>query len=159
VGTERLRVATYRERLDGVRTVRELLDLGRELHTFERAGGHVAALAQLLAGAQAHPRLAPAAAAGLALWTDEIEKVLERVVGGTPLGGLVDVAGLAKAISAAFVGLQLYEGVDVAGADAAFGALEQLAALVAALDELGPVAGRAVRSHLRRTGVTPPPRG
>jgi AcrR family transcriptional regulator len=153
------RVATYRERLDGVRTVRELLDLGRELHTTERAGGHVAALAQLLAGAQAHPRLAPAAAAGLALWTDEIEKVLKRVLGGTPLGGLVDVAGLAKAISAAFVGLQLYEGVDVAGAAAAFGALEQLAALVAVLDELGPVAGRAVRSHLRRTGVTPPPRG
>lgn len=152
------RVATYRERLDRVRTVRELLDLGRELHATERAGGHVAALAQLLAGAQAHPPLAPAAAAGLALWTDEIEKVLKRVLGGTPLGGLVDVAGLAKAISAAFVGLQLYEGVDVAGADAAFGALEQLAALVAAVDELGPVAGRAVRSHLRRTGVTPPRR-
>jgi AcrR family transcriptional regulator len=153
------RVAAYRERLDGVRTVRELLDLGRELHTAERAGGHVAALAQLLAGAQAHPRLAPATAAGLALWTDEIEKVLRRVLGGTPLTGLVDVAGLAKAISAAFVGLELYEGVDAAGADAAFGALEQLAGLVAALDELGPVAERAVRSRLRRTGVTPPSTG
>jgi AcrR family transcriptional regulator len=150
------RVAAHRERLDEVRNIRELLDLSRELRAGERAGGHVAALAQLLAGAQTHQRLATATAAGLALWTDEIEKVLLRVLGETPLAGLVDIAGLAKAVSAAFVGLQLYEGVDVAGADAAFGALEQLVGLVAAFDELGPVTARTIRSRLRRTAAPAP---
>jgi AcrR family transcriptional regulator len=143
------RVAAHRERLDAVSTLGELLDLARDLHARERGEGHVAALAQLLAGAQAQPRLAAPTAAGLALWIDEIESVLLRVLAGSPLAELVDVAGLARVVSAAFVGLELYEGVDAAGAERAFGALEQLASLVAVLDDLGPLGRRAVRGRLR----------
>ncbi len=40
---------------------------------------------------------------------------------------------------------------DPEGAERAFEALEQLAALAGVLDELGPVARRAVRHRLRRT--------
>jgi AcrR family transcriptional regulator len=143
------RVAAYRERLDAVGSVRELLALVRELRVEERAGGHVAALAQLLAGAQTRPGLAPAVAAGLALWTTEVERVLDRVLGGGPLAEVVDVGGLATAVAAAFVGLQLYDGADPAAAERAFGALDRLGALVTALDDLGPVAGRVVRARLR----------
>ncbi|TDD23855.1 TetR family transcriptional regulator [Nonomuraea diastatica] len=131
------RVAVHRERLNAVRTLGELLALGRDLHAAERDGGHVAVLAQLLAGAQTQPRLAPATAAGLALWTEEIERVLGRVLAGSLLSGLVDVAGLAKAASAAFVGLELFEGVDPGGAEHAFATLDQIADLVTALEELG----------------------
>ncbi|TDD00209.1 TetR/AcrR family transcriptional regulator [Nonomuraea deserti] len=131
------RVAVYRDRLNDVRTLGELLALGRDLHAAERDGGHVAVLAQLLAGAQTQPRLAPATAAGLALWTGEIEQVLGRVLAGSLLAELVDVAGLAKAVSAAFVGLELFEGVDPAGAEHAFAALDHIADLVTALEELG----------------------
>lgn len=144
------RVAVYRERLGRVRTLAELLELAHDLHAAERDGGHVAVLGQLLAGAQTQPRLAPATAAGLALWTDEIEKVLGRVLSGNPIAELIDVDGLAKAVSAAFVGLELYEGVDPDGATRAFAALEQLAGLVAVLDDLGPIAQRAVRAALAR---------
>jgi hypothetical protein len=77
--------------------------------------------------------------------------VLGRILAGTPLAEFVDVAGLAKAASAAFIGLELFEGVDHAGAERAFAALDQLAGLVAALEELGPVAQHAVRSRLRRS--------
>ncbi|MGZ2359100.1 TetR/AcrR family transcriptional regulator [Streptomyces sp. 372A] len=146
------RLATYRERLDGVRSLGELLAVARELNASERAGGHVAVLGQLLAGGQTQPRLAAATAAGLTLWTDEIERVLARVLAGTPLAEFVDVTGLAKAASAAFVGLELYEGVDPSGAERALASLDQLAALAAALEGLGPVAQRAVRSRLRRSG-------
>jgi AcrR family transcriptional regulator len=147
------RVAVYRDRLNRVRTLGELLELARELHAAERDGGHVAVLGQLLAGAQTQPRLAPATAAGLALWTEEIERVLGRVLADSPLSEFVDVAGLAKAVSAAFIGLELFEGVDPAGAGHALAALDQLAGLVAALEELGPVAQRAVRSRLRRSAA------
>ncbi|WP_330453060.1 MULTISPECIES: TetR/AcrR family transcriptional regulator [unclassified Streptomyces] len=146
------RLATYRERLDGVRSLGELLAVARELNASERAGGHVAVLGQLLAGGQTQPRLAAATAAGLTLWTDEIERVLARVLADTPLSEFVDVGGLAKAASAAFVGLELYEGVDPDGAERALAALDQLAELAAALEGLGPVAQRAVRSRLRRSG-------
>jgi AcrR family transcriptional regulator len=148
-GTEQ-RVARYRERLDRIGTLGELLAFGREMHEEEKAAGHVAVLGQLLAGAQAHPRLAPATAAGLDLWIAEIERVLKRVLATTPLGEFADAAGLARAVSASFVGIELYEGVDAAGAGAALGALDQLASLVAALDAVGPVAQRAVRHALRR---------
>ncbi|MBB1245430.1 TetR/AcrR family transcriptional regulator [Streptomyces durbertensis] len=145
------RVALYRDRFARVTTLAELLDLGRELHARERTEGHVAVLAQLLAGAQTQPRLVRATAGGLESWITELEAVLGRVLAQTPLAELLDVPGLAKALAASFVGLELYEGVDAEGAAEAFGALEQLAALAAALDELGPVAQRAVRARLRRT--------
>ncbi|MFE7118651.1 TetR/AcrR family transcriptional regulator [Streptomyces sp. NPDC057654] len=146
----RQRVDLYRDRLAEVTTLGGLLGLARELHAEERAGGHLAVLAQMLAGAQTHERLAPATAAGLDLWVAEIEQVLGRVLAGTPLAEFVDVYGLARAVAASFVGLELYEGVDADGAKQALRALEQLAALVGALEELGPVTQRAVRSHLRR---------
>ncbi|MFF6785423.1 TetR family transcriptional regulator [Streptomyces sp. NPDC012510] len=145
------RVARHRERLATIGSLAELLAFGREMHAEERAEGHVAVLGQLLAGAQTHARLVPATAAGLDLWITEIEGVLRRVLAASPLGEYADAAGLARAVAASFVGLELYEGVDPDGAEAALGALEQLAALAAALDGLGPVAQRAVRHHLRRT--------
>ncbi|MEU0254453.1 TetR/AcrR family transcriptional regulator [Streptomyces sp. NPDC006184] len=145
-------VAGYRERLAGVSSLSELLTLGREIHERERAGGHVALLGQLLAGAPTHPALGPATADGLRLWITEIERVLTRLLAPTPLGEFVDPAGLARAVAASFVGIELYEGVDDQGAHAALGALEQLGALVAALEDLGPVAQRAVRHRLRRSG-------
>ncbi|MFE9095295.1 TetR/AcrR family transcriptional regulator [Streptomyces sp. NPDC007264] len=148
-GTEQ-RVARYRDRLDRIGSLAELLAFGREMHEEEKAAGQVAVLGQLLAGAQTHPRLASAAAAGIELWIAEIEQVLVRALAATPLAGFADAGGLARAVSASFVGIELYEGVDAQGARSALGALDQLASLVTALDDLGPVAGRAVRHALRR---------
>ncbi|RPF36325.1 TetR/AcrR family transcriptional regulator [Streptomyces sp. TLI_185] len=145
-------VARYRERFAAVTSLSELLAVGREMHEAERAGGHVALLGQLLAGAQTHATLGPATAAGLDLWIVEIEQVLGRVLADTPLGEFADPVGLARAVAAAFVGIELYEGVDAVGASAALDALEQLGAVVAVLEELGPVAQRAVRHRLRRVG-------
>ncbi|MCF3144332.1 TetR/AcrR family transcriptional regulator [Streptomyces platensis] len=144
-------VARYRERLARVDSLGELLELGRVLHAEERAGGQVAVLAQLLAGSQTQPRLAAATAAGLTLWIDELEQVLARVLTGTPIAAFVDVPGLSRALAASFVGLELYEGVDQEGAMAALDALEQLSGLLGVLEDLGPVAQRAVRARLRRS--------
>ncbi|MFD4576572.1 TetR/AcrR family transcriptional regulator [Streptomyces sp. NPDC058417] len=143
-------VSRYRDRFATVTSLSGLLALRREIHEQERAAGHVARLGQLLAGAQTHATLGPATAAGLDLWITEIERVLERVLADTPFGEFADPPGLARAVAASFVGIELYEGVDAAGATAALEALEQLGLLVGALEELGPVAQRAVRQYLRR---------
>jgi AcrR family transcriptional regulator len=149
-GAERS-VARYRDRFAAVASLSELLSVGREIHEQERAGGHVALLGQLLAGAQTHATLGPATMAGLELWIAEIEQVLRRVLAVTPFGEFADPAGLARAVAVTFVGIELYEGVDAVGASSALDALEQLGLLAGALEELGPVAQRAVRHHLRRT--------
>ncbi|MGW3019867.1 TetR/AcrR family transcriptional regulator [Streptomyces longwoodensis] len=146
-------VSRYRDRLAAVSSLTELLAVGRRIHEEERADGHVALLGQLLAGAQTHAVLGPATAAGLELWIAEIEGVLTRVLAGTPLGEYADPPGLARAVAASFVGIELYEGADAASATAALDALEQLGFLLGALEELGPVAQRAVRQYLRRASA------
>ena len=112
----------------------------------------MAVLAQLLAGAQTDERLAEPTAAALRLWTAEIETVLHRLLRGSPVAPVADPAGLARAISAAFVGLELFEGVDPTGARDAFDSLERLAVLVEVVEELGPLARRALRGRLAARG-------
>ncbi|TDC74622.1 TetR/AcrR family transcriptional regulator [Streptomyces hainanensis] len=143
------RLAGYTEHLTDVTDLRELLALGRRLHAEERALGNVTVLGQMLAGAQTDPHLAEATAAALALWVGPVEETITRLMADSPLAGYVDTAGLARAVCAGFIGLELFEGVDPAGADAALDALDRLARLVEVIDGLGPVARRALRARLR----------
>jgi hypothetical protein len=46
--------------------------------------------------------------------------------------------------------LELYESVDPQGAAAATNSLDQLGALLEAVDALGPVSQRAIRSFIQR---------
>jgi len=146
----RQRLAAYAGRLDGVRSLPELLIVGLELHRQERAEGNVTVLAQMLAGAQSEPRLAPATAQALELWIGRIESVLRRVLAQSPLGAILDIPGLARSIASAFIGFELYEGVDPAGADQAMAAIAQLSVLIDVVDDLGPAARRVMRAKLRR---------
>lgn len=76
-------MAVYRERLATVRTLRELLDVGRELQQAEREAGNVTVLAQMLAGSQGDPKLAEATRKALALWVAEIELTVRRLLAGS----------------------------------------------------------------------------
>lgn len=141
--------AFYHDKFAQVTTFNELLALGRELHERERAAGNVAMMAQLMSGAQWNETLAGAARYAMHRWNEEIEVVVRRVLEGNPLAEICDPAGLARAISAGFIGLELYEEVDKAGAEAALEALERLGDLVAVMDDLGPIAARVMRSKVR----------
>ncbi|WP_336204059.1 TetR/AcrR family transcriptional regulator [Nonomuraea sp. LPB2021202275-12-8] len=143
------RVGPFLTRMDQVGSLRELLDLGRGLHAEERAAGNVTVLAQVLAGAQADPALAETTSAALHLWIDALERTLDRLLSGSPVAEPADVPGLARLVAAAFIGLELFEGADPAGARAALDALERLALLTEVIDDLGPVARRALRAKLR----------
>ncbi|MEA5367797.1 TetR family transcriptional regulator [Amycolatopsis sp., V23-08] len=152
ITTTEARVAQYRDRFTEVSTVGELLALGREIHAGERAEGNMALLAQTLAGAQGGGRLAEATREALDKWISEVRTTLERVLAGSPLVEFADPDGLARAVSAGFLGLTLFEAVDPGGAERALTALDQLAALVDVVESLGPVATRAFRAKLRKTG-------
>jgi AcrR family transcriptional regulator len=150
------RVALYREEFDKASTFAELLEVGRTVHVTEHAEGNVAVLAQLLAGARGNEVVAAAVADAINLWVAEVEKTLRRVLADSPLLPLIDLGGLARAISAGFVGIELLDGIDPAGATRALGSLEQLAVLtetlLTELDNLGPVTSRIVRRKLRPLG-------
>ncbi|WP_413760434.1 TetR/AcrR family transcriptional regulator [Streptomyces sp. MMBL 11-3] len=144
------RVARYREQFAALGSLTELLAFARTMHAEERAAGQVAVLGQLLAAAQTSPALAAATSAGLALWIEELETVLTRLLTATPLAAFADPAGLARATAASFIGIELYEGIDSPGAARALDSLEQLAVLAQALEGLGPLSQRAVTHRLRR---------
>jgi AcrR family transcriptional regulator len=152
-----LAVATYRNRFDDVASFTELLTLGRELHTAERDRGNVAQMAQVMSGALGDETLARAGRYAMAQWTRQLETVLGRLLADSPLRGLVDPAGLARAVGASFLGLELYEGVDPEGATSAMAALESLGHLLEMVDGLGPVGTRAVRGQVRKAGRTTTP--
>lgn len=150
----RARVALYADRLADVTTLRELLAVGLDLHEAERVAGNTQVLAQVLAGAQQNAVLAEAAKQAFDLWIAEIELTLRRVLAGSPIKAALDIPGLARAISAAFIGLELYEAADPDSSRHAMDALGQLAILTDVLDDLGPVARRALQSRLRRSAAT-----
>lgn len=145
-------VAYYRDRFAEVGSLSELLAVGRDLHDRERDAGNVALMAQVMAGAQQDLDLAGAAAYAMSAWSEEVEKTVARVLAGTAMADLIDTDGFAQAICAAFIGLELFEGVDSVGGVAALDALEKLGSLIGFVDELGPVASRALRAKLRRSG-------
>lgn len=144
------RIKPYRERFAQATSLRELLAIGREMHIAEQAAGNVTVLAQVLAGAQQSKSFAEAGRDALQLWIDEIEIVLDRLLKKSPIEVAVDKPGLARGVAAAFIGIELYDGVDPAGAESALSALEQLSVLTEVLDDLGPVARRAVRARVRK---------
>ena len=143
-------VASYRDLFSDVASLGELLAVGRKLHEAERRAGNVLQMAQVMAGALRDKRLAGAGRYAMDRWVGEVETVLRRVLPATPLAGLVEPAGLARAVAAGFIGLELYDGVDPDAAGAALASLDAIGALVAAFDGLPPVARRAVRARARR---------
>jgi AcrR family transcriptional regulator len=142
--------AYYRDQFSTVTSITGLLAIGRELHERERSAGNVAMMAQFMSGAQHDPVLARAANYAMSRWTTEIEEVLGRVLQDTPLAEITDVPGLARALGAGFIGLELYGGVDAEGMTRALESLDQLALVVEVVNDLGPVARRALRAKLRR---------
>lgn len=148
------RVVAYRARFAEVTSLAELLTLGRQLHLEEEGRGNVTVMAQVLAGARHDPRLVPAGREALTLWVAEIEPVLARVLASSPVADAVDVPGLARGVAAAFIGIELYDGVDPDAATASLAALEQLAVLVDVVDDLGQAARLALRRRLRRAART-----
>jgi AcrR family transcriptional regulator len=145
-----LAVGTYRNRFDDVTSFTELLELGREVHRAERERGNVARMAQVMAGAQGDETLARAGRYAIDLLTRQLENVLNRLLATSPLRGLVEPADLARAVAAAYIGLELYEGVDPDGASSALGVLASLGGLIELVDGLGPVRSRAVRSQVKK---------
>ena len=145
----------YQEQFAAAGTFGELLAIGRELHQRERAAGNVAMMAQLMAGAQGNNQLAATARYCLARWNDELEAVVTRLLERSALAGLLDPAGLTRVISSGFLGLELYEGVDAAAAQHALNTLQRLGDLVEIVDELPPIARRALRTKMRRRSAAP----
>lgn len=144
------RAAAYREQLATVASLGELVELARRLHDEERRLGNVAVMAQLLAGAQTHPELAPVARANYDLLANEVRDALHRLLSHTALAAVLPPDHLAHTVSAAFIGIELLPDDDPDNRPELFETLGELARLVDSVLDLGPTATAALRRRLTR---------
>ncbi|GAA3513779.1 TetR family transcriptional regulator [Aeromicrobium panaciterrae] len=144
------RVATYDAEFDAVNSFAGLIEVATKLHAEEHAAGNVNVLAQVLAGSPANPELAQATGQALQMWTDRVEQVLQRLLKDSPIGEALDAKTLAKLVSATFIGLELVGTTNPDSPDTDLAGLERLGVLAELIDDLGPIARRAVRAKLRK---------
>lgn len=143
------RVAVWSGELEQVTDLTVLVDLARRLHEREAEEGNVAVLAQALAASHTDAALAAVVGEALDLWLEPIEATAQRVLAGTALEGFVSPADVARAVAAAFVGVELFEGVVQVKDHDPWEVLERMAALATLVMESGPITKAALRRRLR----------
>jgi AcrR family transcriptional regulator len=150
------RVSLWADELEEVTDLPSLVAVARRLHAVETAEGNVAVLAQALAASRSDARLAAVVGTALQLWLQPLHAAAARILAGTVLEGVLAPAEIARTAAAAFVGVELFDGV-VPDEDAdAFEMLERIAALGALVLEAGPITKAAVRRRLRAAAATSP---
>jgi AcrR family transcriptional regulator len=153
------RVAQWASELERVVDLPGLVELARRLHAREREEGNVAVLAQALAAAQSDASLAEVVGQALGQWLEPLHGTAERILAGTVLEEVLSPADLARSAAAAFVGVELFDGVVDADERGAFAVLEHLAALGTLVLEAGPLTKAATRRRLRSSARTATTRG
>lgn len=135
------RAERYRERLQGVNSLPELVGLAAELHREDSESGHITVLSQVLAGATTAPELKAPLRERFRPWTELVEGAIERVIAGTPYAAVVPVADLAFVVTALFMGIELTMTLedDRAREESLFRTIGLMASLLEGL--MGPPSG------------------
>jgi AcrR family transcriptional regulator len=128
--TSERRMVRYREALDGVDGLGQLVELAGRIYREDLDAGHMTVLAEVIAGASAMPELGPEVVARIEPWIGLTEEALGRTLEGTPLEGTVPLAELAFAVVALYLGVELLTHLqgDRSRADALFAAASRVGA-------------------------------
>ena len=135
------RTENYSDRLTGVDSLTEIIEIAGELHLEELQHGHIAILAQLLASVATEPDLREPLRERFQPWADTVEAALIEALGDSPYVALVPTADLAYLIVSVFIGLELMLGLedDAAGRDKQlFTTLTALARILEAMLSMMP---------------------
>jgi AcrR family transcriptional regulator len=101
------RMERYRAALEGVGSLPDLLAVAAEIYREDLAAGHITVLAEMIAGASAHPDLGPRIVERIEPWVAFTEEAIGRVLNGSPLAAFIPVRDVAFAIVALYLGLEL----------------------------------------------------
>jgi len=105
--TSATRMARYREAVEEVRSLPELMRVAAGIYREDLEAGHIKVLAELIAGASSQPGLGPAIVERVEPWIRFAEEAIERCLAGSPLQALVPVQEAAHAVTALYLGLEL----------------------------------------------------
>ncbi len=106
------RQAHYQAAVEQADGLGELVDAAEAVFEEDLDAGHIAVLAEMMAGASATPGLAPEVAARLAPWRQFAADALDGVLSGTPLATVVEPDVAAHAVVALYLGLEMLAHLD-----------------------------------------------
>lgn len=149
------RVSLWTTELEQVHDLPSLVALARRLHEVEAQEGNVAVLAQALAASHSDAKLAGVVGEALQLWLHPLHDTAASILAGSVLQGVLAPGDIARTAAAAFVGVELFDGVVPDDGTDAFAMLERIAALGALVLEAGPITKAAVRRRLRTAATAP----
>jgi AcrR family transcriptional regulator len=129
------RHAHYQVAVDRAQGLGELVDAAEEVFEEDLDAGHIAVLAEMIAGASATPGLAPEVAARIAPWREFAADALGGALSDSPLAAVVEPDVAAHAVVALYLGLEMLAHLDGdrTRALALFARARQLAVLTQAL--------------------------
>ena len=126
------RLEQYRAAVEEVHSLDDLIAVAARAYAEDRESGHMAVVAQMVAGSVARPELAPAVLARMEPWLELADEALTRALAGAPAFAQLPVRDLAYAIVTFYLGVNLLTHLDAdhARTDAVFARLEALAPLL-----------------------------
>ena len=102
----------YQEAVDRAAGIAELVDAAESVFEEDLDAGHIAVLAEMIAGASSTPGLAAEVAARIAPWRAFTADALRGVIETTPLAGAVEPDVAAHAVVALYLGLEMLAHLD-----------------------------------------------
>jgi AcrR family transcriptional regulator len=137
VSTERLE--HYSESVSSVDSISDLVGVAAEIFQEDLDAGHIAVLAEMIAGASSTPGLGLEVARRVAPWTRFAQQAVDSSLADSPFGSVIPSADVAYAIVALYLGLEMLSHLngDRAPALALFDHVKNLAAVFAGFG--GPV--------------------
>ncbi|MGW0808014.1 TetR/AcrR family transcriptional regulator [Nonomuraea sp. NPDC002799] len=106
------RMVTYRQAVDGCRTLEALVQKANEIYQADLEGGHITLFAEMVGASIARPELRKEISARAEPGFAFVEEALERVIGGSPLARLLPPRDLAYAAITFYFGLNLFTHLD-----------------------------------------------
>lgn len=107
-----LRSLQYREAVAQVRSPAELVDAAAGIFREDLDAGHIAVLAELIAGASSTPGLGAQVAERIEPWEQFAARIVGDVFGGGALASAIPAAEAAHAIVAMYLGLEMLARLD-----------------------------------------------
>jgi AcrR family transcriptional regulator len=110
--TSAARLERYRRETESVRDLPGLVAVGRELYAEDVAQGYLTVLSELASACVTHPDLRPEVLASLQPWIELAQGLIERLVEGSALAGMLPTRELAQALVAAYMGMEMLHHLD-----------------------------------------------
>lgn len=129
------RLKRYRECMDAVQALPDMVVAARTLFKEDFDSGHVKLLAELVAAGASDPELGKQVAARIAPSLAFSEETFDRLMAGSPLAALIGSKDAAYALSALYLGMELLANLDgsLESADSLFAGAGRVAGLLGML--------------------------